>query len=123
MRAMPCVVSAELDRHLRDIEVDERWAEAAADEWLRRYLADPAMVAKADDWTCGTADHYPALESLLADFGQLDRAALDSPDARAMIERLHGFGVAHARARAAKLREWAEEAAADGRDPFGEAAA
>lgn len=118
LNEVPCVVTADLHAHLSREPSDEA-IERATEACFARFMADPAKRREADEWLHGTHDHGLHLDSALADLGAISRDALDSADARALIERIHAFGVLHARARATKLRELADEAVESGDFPLG----
>ena len=90
---------------------DQREADEAREEAIDALLRDAswraANKARADEWIDGSfdGDHYTALESALADLGELSADAVPGSDALAAVLRL---AEVHAKARWKQLREFAE---------------
>ena len=88
---------------------DGRWEDRddAIDALVVRWMDDPAMVAKADEWNDGAfePEHYTEVQRALADLGEVAADKLVGSDALATVLRLASL---HADARNARLREMAE---------------
>lgn len=89
----------------REQDIAER-----AGELYDEYRRDPAKVAEADEDVAGLrpGEHYDALESALADLGEVSAERLIGSDALARVLRL---AAVHAEARRARLLEMAREQA------------
>lgn len=76
--------------------------EEAVDTLAEEYARDPDMCRKADDWNdgCQSEEHYSAVERALADLW------LYGVDEWPRVMRL---AEVHAKARLARLEEWARE--------------
>lgn len=88
---------------------DGRWEDRAdaIDALVDRWMDNPAMVAKADEWNDGAFDpeHYTEVERALADLGAVPADKLAGSDALTRVLRLAEI---HQDARLARLTEMAE---------------